>query len=303
MSASAVPPGTANQAAQVAGVAWTAPIGFSAGTLLTGPRGEELSYLIGYDTLTGRGGPNRLASGRVPGMGEAVLDGLAARQLGLPLGAEATVRGSKLRIVGTTSGLTSITNTTVFVSSAQFARIAGPNTSYVLVQAKPGISANVLVSRLSAALPDVTVQTRRAFVNSEARIVTDMSADLIRLMAGIGLVISIVVVALGLVTTTLARLRNYAVLKAIGASTPRLAATVAAQAGYTVILALATATGAVLLLTAVLPHLAPNVQLVVTPSSIANAGTAALAAGVLAALLPLRRVSTLDAATAFREER
>jgi putative ABC transport system permease protein len=303
MSASTVPPGTSGRAATVAGVAWTAPIGFSAGTLLTGPRGQQLSYLIGYDTHTGRGGPAHLSSGRPPGMGEAVVDGVAARQLGLSLGTDTTVFGTRLRIVGTTSGLTSITNTTVFVSQAQFAALRGPATSYLLVRAKPGVSAKLLASRLSAGLPDVTVQTRRAFVASEGRIVTDMSADLIRLMAGIGLLIAIVVVALGLLTTTLARVRDYAVLKAIGASTPRLAATIAAQAGWTVVLALAVATGAVLLLTLALPALTPTVALTVTANSIADAGAAALAAGVIASLLPLRRVSTIDAATAFREAR
>jgi putative ABC transport system permease protein len=130
-----------------------------------------------------------------------------------------------------------------------------------------------------------------------------MSADLLRLMSLIGLLIALAVIALGLLTSTLARLRDYAVLKALGAGTARLAGTVASQVLWTVALALLAATGLALLLTAVLPAVAPTVQLTVTAGSVARLGLAGLAAGTLAALLPLRRLATVDAATAFQESR
>ena len=77
--------------------------------------------------------------------------------------------------------------------------------------------------------------------DSEARVVTDMSADLLRLMSTIGLVIALAVIALGLMTATLNRLRDFAVLKALGARTPRLATAVAMQVLLTVVLASALA--------------------------------------------------------------
>ena len=303
MSASAVPADTVTRAAQVPGVAWTAPVAFAAGALVASPEGQQLTYLIGYDSATGRGGPTHLTAGRAPGLGEAVVDTLAADQLGLRLGGTAVVSGTPLRIVGLTRGTTSITNTTVFVSRDEFTALRGPTTSYVLVRAAPGTAPDTLAGRLSAALPGLTVQTRDAVRASEARIVTDMSADLIRLMALVGLLIALAVVALGLLTTTLSRLRESAVLTALGASTGRLAATVAAQVVWTVGLALIGATGAALALTRALPSIAPTVQMAVTPGSVIRVGVAALVAGGLAALLPLRRVATVDPATAFREAR
>ena len=130
-----------------------------------------------------------------------------------------------------------------------------------------------------------------------------MSADLIRLMATIGLLIALAVIALGLVTTTLSRLRDYAVLKALGATGLRLTATVTVQAGWIVGLALATAVLAAVVIAAVLPTVAPTIQMSVTVGSVARTGIAALGVGLLAASLPLRRLATLDAATAFREAR
>ena len=63
------------------------------------------------------------------------------------------------------------------------------------------------------------------------------------------------------------------------------------------------ATCLALLLAAVLPAVAPTVKITVTAGSVARLGVAALLAGTLAALLPLRRLATVDAATAFQESR
>lgn len=302
MSSSALPTASASRAAEVPGVAWAAAIGYTSGSV-GGPAGRQLTYVIGYDPTTGRGGPARLVRGRPPRDGEAVVDELAADQLGLVVGSTASVLGAPLRVSGLSSGGTSITNTSVFVTSDQFAAMRGAPTSYLLVRADRGVVPESLARQVAAALPGTTAQTRQQFAGSEARIVTDMSADLLRLMSLIGLLIALAVIALDLLTTTLARLRDYAVLKALGAGTTRLAGTVASQVLWTVVLAVLAATGLALLLAAVLPRLAPTVQLTVTVGSVARVGIAALFTGTLAAVLPLRRLATVDAATSFQESR
>jgi putative ABC transport system permease protein len=85
MSASTLPADTPERVADIPGVAWAAPIAFASGSV-AGPQGRQLSYLIGYDTRTGRGGPTRLVAGRTPAAGEAVLDEQAAKQLGVHRG-------------------------------------------------------------------------------------------------------------------------------------------------------------------------------------------------------------------------
>jgi len=57
------------------------------------------------------------------------------------------------------------------------------------------------------------------------------------------------------------------------------------------------------LLTWALPLAAPAVQVRITGAAVLQLGAGALAVGLLAALWPLRRIATLDAATAFRESR
>jgi putative ABC transport system permease protein len=302
MSASALPPGAAARVGSVEGVAWVSSIGFASGSV-SGPQGRQLSYLIGYDTGTGRGGPTELVSGSAPGAGEAVVDEQAAESLGVVLGDTVTALGVRLQVVGLSSGGSSITNTTVFVDQPEFAKIRGAVPSYLLVGTEPGADAGTVAGRIRQAVPGVTVQTREEFAASEARIVTDMSADLLRLMSTIGLLIALAVIALGLMTATLNRIREYAVLKALGATTTRLAGSVAVQVLWTVALASILAAILAQLLSWALPLLAPAVSISVTSAALTQTTLGALAVGLLAALWPLRRIATLDAATAFRETR
>ena len=302
MSASTLPPDAPDRVAEVPGVAWAAPIAFVSGSV-AGPQGRQLTYLIGYDTRTGRGGPTDLTAGRPPGAGEAILDEQAADRLGIKLGGRFTVMGMPLRAVGFSSGGSSITNTTVFVDLAEFARIHDDRVSYVLAGLDAGADSTAVADRLRAEVDGVTVQGREQFAVSEARIVTDMSADLLRLMSTIGLVIALAVIALGLMTATLNRLRDFAVLKALGARTLRLAKAVAMQVLLTVVLASAVATSAALALAWLLPAAAPAVQISITVAAVAQTTAAARGVGLIAALWPLRRIAALDAATAFRETR
>lgn len=304
MSASTVPADIAARVAQSPGVEWASPIGFASGSV-AGRRGRQLSYLIGYDTATGRGGPTTISQGRVPGAGagEAVLDEQAAAQLGVRLGDRFTVMGSSVRAVGFSTGGTSITNTTVFVDLAQFARMHDARVSYVLAGMERGADLEAVADRIRADVSGVTVQTREQFAASEARIVTDMSADLLRLMSTVGLSIALAVIALGLMASTVSRQREFAVLKALGARTARLAAAVAMQVMLTVVLASAVATAMALALARLVPLAAPAVQISITATAVTQTTVSALLVGLLAALWPLRRIAALDAATAFRETR
>jgi putative ABC transport system permease protein len=302
MSASVLPAGTVARVAAVPGVAWASPIGFASGSL-AGPQGRQLTYLVGYDTATGRGGPTRLVAGRPPRVDEAVLDEQAADQLGIRLGTRFTVLGAPVTAVGFSSGGSSITNTTVFVNAVEFARIRGPHAAYLLVGTTPGADAATVADRVGQVVPGVTVQTREQFADSEARVVTDMSADLLKLMSSIGLLIALTVIALGLMTATLNRLRDFAVLKALGAGTRLLVGAIAVQVGWTVLLGVAVATLAAVVLAQALPVAAPAVDIVITPAAVARLTGLALLVGLVAGLWPLRRIAALDAATAFRESR
>jgi putative ABC transport system permease protein len=299
MSASALPENTANAIEQLPGVAWADGIRFTSGTIHAGG-GSQLSYIIGYDTATGRGGPWDMARGRSPRRDEVVLDQVAADKLGIGIGDTVEVLGRPFTVSGLSRGGTSITNTTAFVGTQDFAAIRGPTVSYVLVGARPGTSAEELRTALAAKMPGVTVQTRDEFVREEGHIVRDMSADIMQIMSIIAFLIALAVIALTLFTATLSKLREYAVVKALGASSWRLSRTVVAQAAWSIALALVVAVVLSFAVASLVAAATPNIRLAIESSSVIRVGTSALVAGALGALIPLRRVARLDPATAFK---
>lgn len=213
MSTSALPMSTVDAVQAQSGVAWSESIRFATGVVAGPTGGRQLAYLIGFEPTAGRAGPGRLIAGRPPGPGEGVLDELGADQLGVGVGDTVSVYGIDVRVSGLSSGGTSITNTTLFVRFEDMAALQPRSVSYVVVGAEAGVSDSELRDRLADAMPDVTVQTRAEFERSEARIVSDMSADVMRIMNVIGLGIALAVIALSLYTLTLAKAREYGVIR------------------------------------------------------------------------------------------
>ena len=300
MSRSALPEDTATKAAGVPGVEWAEPIRLTSTTVRSGAA-RQLTYVFGYDTQTGRGGPWDMVRGRAPRSGEAVIDEVAAAELGVDVGNSVEVLGRQFRVTGLSRGGTSITNTMVFIPAADFTAVRGPAVSYVLVHPSADVDSEALARRLTAALPDTTVQTRSEFIREETRIVRDMSADLMQIMTVTAFLIALAVIALTLFTSTLAKLREYAVIKALGASTWRLARTVLAQAAWSSALALALALVVSLLIGVVVAASTPNIRLAIEAGDVTRVGIAAFALGAIGALLPLRRIAGVDPATAFKE--
>lgn len=300
MSSSALPLDTVDQVADQPGVAWAEPIRFTTGVISGEDGTRQLSYIIGFDTTTNRAGPRRLTAGAAPRHGEGVLDHLGADQLGVSVGDRIDVGGVPVRISGLSEGGTSITNTTLFVRLDDMAAVQPDAVSYVLAGAEPGVSAAALRDELASALPDVTMQTRSQFSHAEARIVSDMSADVMRIMNFVGLSIALVVIGLALFTLTLAKLREYGVVKAIGARPRRLLTIIATQATWTVAASLTLAVLLTAIAGAVVTQLQPSVEIVLVPAQVARTGLAALAVAAVGAIAPLRRVLAVDPASAFR---
>jgi putative ABC transport system permease protein len=300
MSSSALDPTTVDQVAAADGVAWAEAIRYTTTFLVNGEGNQQLSYVIGYDTATGRGGPQRFSEGRAPRIGEIVLEQVAADRLGLHVGDPVSVLGDEFTISGLFRGGTTIANSLAFITTEDFAARRGTDVAYILVGADPQVSAAELQERVANAFPTLTVQTRDRFTREEAALVRDMSADLMRIMSVVGLLIALAVIGLTLFTLTLAKLREHAIVKALGGRTRRLAGIVLAQAAWSVAVAVAAATVAAVVLGRVVEKINPAITIVIEPSSVERVAIAALFIGALGAIVPLRRVVAVDPASAFR---
>lgn len=267
-------------------------------TLLLGRERQAVSYVIGF---RGGGGPWDVVEGRGRPRGqEIVLDEITADRLGLRVGSRVGVLGADMRVVGLAGGASSVITGLSFIDYDTFARAARTSgaASYVLVWPRGGDPGEV--ARGLERDHQLTVQAREQFSDRERQVVSDMSTGLIRGMLLIGIVVGLAVAALSIYTATIARIGEYAVLKAIGMSNRSLYSLVSRESLLTMASALALALALVAVLAVGVPLLAPSVNLVVSPGAVARAVGAAALIALLAAFIPARRVARIDPASVYR---
>lgn len=297
MAASAVPLEAVEALRAQPGVSWADPILYEATTLVAGER-REVAYLIGY--LPGRaGGPVELAGGREPEPGQIVLDDRAAADLGVGLGDQVAALGRDWEVAGLVTGMGNIVNSLAYVGFDDFAaaRQAPGTASFILVGGL--LPADELAIRVEAAT-GLTALPRATFSAEERQVVSDMSVEIMQIMTLAALLIGLAVVGLTLYAATLARLREIGVMKALGAGPVRLSGDVAAQAGWTVGLAVVAAVPLAIGLGWVIEAATGSVAIAVEAPSVLRAAAAAALVGGLGAVAPLVKVWRVDPASVFR---
>lgn len=274
-TSSVLPPNARDAVAATPGVARDAPMG--------GP----------WDVVEG--------SSRV-GRGEVIVDRGFARKAGATLGDRVTVLGGEATIVGLSEGTASLVNSVAFLPFGDFRamRSGAPVVSFVLVRTTQGASADGVAAAIERRVSGVTAQSREAFAAGERRLVTDMSAEVISIMNVIGFVVGLAVVALTLYIATLARRREYGVLKALGARNRVLYRVVLVQAGLSVVIGFVIGLAFTGLLGLLVARTDLNLELAITAASLVKVGLFAAVIAGLAAILPIRQVAGLDPAIVFR---
>jgi putative ABC transport system permease protein len=212
------------------------------------------------------------------------------------------VLGGEARIIGLSEGTASLVNSVAFVSFDDFRAMRGgaPVVSFVLVKVVGAASPEAVAAAIERGVPDVTAQTRADFSTQERRLVMDMSADIISIMNAVGFVVGLAVVALTVYVQTLARRREYGVLKALGARNRVLYRVVLIQAVLSVSVGFLVGLAFTGLLAFVVPRAGLDLELSIGAASLAKVGLFAAVIAGLAAILPIRQVSGVDPAIVFR---
>lgn len=302
MSTSALPASVVDDVRSVPGVDQAVPILYATDTIRVRDA-EYIVYLFGVAPDAPFGGPWRMVEGTAtPGPGEIIIDHAIAAQAGVHVGDSVTVLGQPMRIVGLTSGTSTIVSSVSFMRMEDFARArgGGEGVSYVLVKVKPGESPATVADRIGRNVGGVTVQTRQQFATEERRLVSDMSTDIITIMNTAGFLTGLAVVVLTIYIATISRRKEYGVLKAIGTRNGRLYQVVAIQALLSVGMGLVVGLGLTLLLSVLIPRFNELLVLSVSAGSLLRVTVISLLLAGVAALLPARQIAGLEPAAIVR---
>lgn len=302
MSASALPSATLDQVQRVQGVGQAVPILYAT-DMIQAEGNEYIAYVFGVPPAAPFGGPWRVIEGSTtPGLGELIIDHAIAARAGLRIGDQVTVLGQPLRIAGLLTDTASLASSVAFVNKEDFARVRGGGEviSFVLVRVRPNESVATVAARIDQAVGGVTVQTQQQFAAEERKLVQDMSADVISIMNTAGYLTGLAVVMLTIYIATVARRREYGVLKAMGTRNRTLYQIVVIQSLLSTGLGLVASVLLTLLLALLIPRFNEMLVLALTTMAVLRVTAMAMILAGVAALLPVRQIAGLEPAAVVR---
>lgn len=292
---SVIPASTVDEVAADPDVTWAAPVrGLFSIMELHGTKVP--AYLVGWQP--GRpGGPWDITDGRAPEADDEIAVG---QVLSLRHGVGV---GDRLDILGRSFAVVGIADADMFMFSFVFMTHAATDqilrlpdtTSFVLVGTdRP----DEVRARLTST--DLAVLDRDELKANDLAVMSRPFAVPLRLMVGVAFVIGSLVIALTAYSAIVEHRRDYGIYKAIGADRVHLLRVALTQ---TIILAaLGLAAGTVFFLAGrgLISMVRPQFAIVLTPAIVIRAFVAAIAMGLIAAVLPARRLARVDPTTAYR---
>jgi putative ABC transport system permease protein len=193
------------------------------------PDGAQKSVeVVGFDPASGLGAPWGLVTGSLDDLkpqDTVVVDEFYAAELGVSsLGELVEINGYRARVVGFTRGIRSFTTTpfvfTSFKNALNYTSSRESEPTFILVRAETGADLQALKARISARVPTIDVNTTGDFsLKTRTYWLFTTGAGIALLVAALlGLVVGTAIVGQTIYATTVDHLREFGILKAIGAS-------------------------------------------------------------------------------------
>jgi putative ABC transport system permease protein len=251
--------------------------------------------VIGY-TPGEAGGPWELRAGRAPTSDDEVVVGSTlARQHGVGVGDQLDLLGTRFSVVGTTTDAFMVSF--VFMThEAANALVRSPDTtSFVLIGTA---NSTAVRSRLEAA--GLTVLDRDTLARNDLGVVARAYKVPLTVMRGVAFAVGSLVIALTTYSAIAERSREYGIVKAIGARGRDLFRVALQQSMIISIGGMAAGGFLYIVGRAVIVAARPQFAIVATAGNVGRALLAALLMGLIACVVPARRLMRLEPATAYR---
>ena len=302
LSASAIPAAIHDELAATAGALETEHV-LSADIIFTHGDVKWPSILVGYNLDSGWGGPWEMGAGRdVRADDEITLDTWLARKTDIQIGDAVDVLGRRFTVVGLTRGTASWMGTYLFVSRAaaeDLLEMPGM-ASFFLLRLPEGADRQAISETIQSRIPGVGVVAPEEQARASKEVLKTALSTPLNVMLFISIITGIAVMGLTTYTAIMDRVREYGVLKALGANGRWLRRLVMAETLYRAGLGFVLGIGLSYLAADLIMRVFPQFTIVIGPRTILWTGLMALVMSIFAALLPLRRVTAIDPAMVFK---
>ena len=219
---SLVPEGALGRARRLEGVNQACALGYSVGNLkIDDIRQVEV---IGIDPACPLFQPWEVVVGDIGGLRRKdtiVVDDLALRGINRArLGDVVELDGREMRIVVITHDNKSFSYPYAYISLQTFGSVTDTpdHYSFVAVQLKPGADQDQIIQRLAKANSDIAVSRAQEFRLSTIMALIAQGVGMIFVVVLVGVLVGMLIITLTMYTATMERLRDFAILKALGAT-------------------------------------------------------------------------------------
>lgn len=260
--------------------------------------------LVGYATGNDLGDPWRIVEGRHPreGADEILLDQWLAERNGIRLGESVPISGHPLRVVGLTGETSNWMSPFLFLPVSTLGRILGTGdvVSFYLLRLPEDADPEQASRRIERQVAGVHAMSPEMLAGHDRQVLAAVMETPLMVLLGISFVIGTAVLGLTSYTAALERMREYGVLKAIGASPGQMRLWMLKEGLYRGALGyLAGAAGSVGAAWAI-ESAWPQFIVEIRGSAFVVVGFSLLVMVLLGSLIPLRRVERLEPAMVFR---
>jgi putative ABC transport system permease protein len=296
---STFPEDAAGKAGQIPGVASVHSVVGVNGVVSVG--GPHLPvYMIGFQPGHG-GGPWKIDAGSgEPHGSEVVLDRGFARIARVNIGDTVTLFGESLRVVGTSAETDAAGDFFLFVPLEVAQKVAGSGAlSYGLMRLNDVASGHAVAAQVNR-IPGVHALARSDLAANDRAMITTSFAQPVQIVALVGLVAGVLIAGIVLYTATVEHSRDYAVLKAMGATGGVVYGSALIQSLVLSFFGILLGWGLALLLAIAFETWDPVVESQLDLDLVAKVAAVILFVNVLAALLPIRHVSRIDPQEVFK---
>jgi putative ABC transport system permease protein len=300
-AASILPLGVGDEVADMDGVAETYPLIVRPMQFFKGDTKVEV-HLIGYDTTSGIGGPVKITEGREPGPGEIVIDEVLASTSGVGVGDTLTSGDSEFEVVGIASGGNFAFTQAGFMSieSATELLAMGDLVTFWLVDLEDGADGVAIGNDVKATHDGSTVFTSAEFASATRHRILDNVIPIIGLIVGLAFIVGIAVTSLTIYTATVEKTREFGIMKAVGFNNWDLYRLVLLQSCITGALGFVFGVALTLVFSRFIDRVVAQFILYVRPLDILFVLICTIIMAGLAAIVPARRVGSVDPAVAFK---
>ncbi len=262
-----------------------------------------LLIINGYNTSGTLGGPWSVVEGKSkPGENEIIIDQVFAIKYGFAIGENITIQKMDFTIVGLTDETNIMMGFIVFLRYEEAEGLmANPLfTNSFIIKVKSSAKILDVKTSIESKISNVDVALSSEIADGYKQEVLGSFDPIMVVLSSIGLFVGTLVIGLLIYMITIEKSKEYGIIKAIGATNLHLYKIVLSQALLISIIGYIVGALVSIPLIYLIKVLVPEFLVIITPEMVFTGFFFFLGAGVIASLIPVRRLTSIDPALVFK---